>query len=483
MNPPSTPIDTIVWLRNDLRLANNPALYHANGRVACVFILEDHLALGAASRWWLHHSLFALHQSLADRGIPLYFMQGAAEHQLTSLMATTGASKLHWNRRYEPNSIAIDTLIKTQWGKCAESFNGHLLVEPWQLLKADQSPYRVFTPYWKQYAARHLLASNALLPAPNEQVPRIAKASLTDCCELADLNLLPPAAEGGWEAGLAAHWTPGEHGAHHRLQAIDTSLVTRYDHDRDFPALPATTTLSAHLHFGEISPQQVVNHVTHSAASNDAKNTLIRQLAWRDFAHYVLFHFPETATSSFNPRYRHFPYTQDDAMLRRWQRGTTGIPIIDAGMRELWHSGIMHNRVRMLVGSLLSKNMNISWQHGAAWFWDTLVDADLANNQMGWQWVAGSGVDAAPYFRIFNPVTQGQKFDKDGTYIRRWVPELAAVPNKWIHTPWLAPSAILNEAKVTLGNGAANCYPLPILDIKESRQCALDNHRAFMDQP
>lgn len=442
--------------------------------------------MGSASRWWLHHSLSTLHKTLAAIGIPLHVKQGDAKYVVPQVSRDIDATHIHWNRRYEPAGIATDTYLKShlrdETAITVTSFAGNLLAEPWTVLKADQSPYKVFTPYWKQYLARGLDSaeqSDALLPAPDTLSDNLKPAP--DTVDMIQrLGLLPPTQEGNWEAGLAKHWQPGEAGALIRLRAFSSDDVENYAERRDFPAIDATTGLSPHLHFGELSPRQIRHYLANIQVSKEHQQILLRQLAWRDFAHYVLFHFPDTARQPFNEKYKQFPYINDAKELNEWQRGQTGIPIIDAGMRELWATGIMHNRVRMLVGSLLTKNLCHDWRTGAAWFWDTLVDADLANNQMGWQWVAGCGVDAAPYFRIFNPVTQSQKFDKEGAYIRRWVPELTHVPSKWIHAPWECPEHVRLSIDLKLGTTAECDYPLPMIDLGSSRKTALDNHRAFM---
>lgn len=467
----------ILWFRNDLRVADNPALTHAverGCRILPLFILEPDTqdwAPGAASRWWLHHSLSKLQRRLAKLGAELVIRRGEPAQILAELGARHGISEVYWNRRYEPQHSACDSALKTTLIDAelsVRSFPGNLLLEPWQLLKGDGGPYRVFTPFWK--ALQRTLAESTPLPAPE----RIA--GLDDNVgglKLDELNLLPDIA---WDAGLYQAWHPGETGAHARLHAALDGALLGYADTRDLPAVSGTSRLSPHLHFGELSPRQVWYAVRawangHSGPGYiEAAESFLRQLAWREFAQHLLHHFPHTADQPLDARFAQVSWNDDAQALRAWQRGRTGIPIVDAGMRELWHTGWMHNRVRMLVASLLTKNLRIHWLEGARWFWDTLVDADLGNNTLGWQWVAGCGADAAPYFRIFNPVTQGERFDPEGAYVRRWVPELAGLPDKWIHQPFNAPADVLAAAGLELGRD----YPLPIVDLAESRQRALN---------
>jgi deoxyribodipyrimidine photo-lyase len=467
----------LIWLRRDLRLADNPALQAALARGLTpvpLYIHDPHAqpGAGAASNWWLHHSLGALRDEVRRLGSDLLLAEGDSGQLLPQLAAATGAAAVYWNRLYDPQSVARDQQLKRalrQSGLEAESFAAALLCEPWELRKADNTPYRVFTPFWK--ALQKTTPLRATLGAPGWLPPIGALDYRSPTLEA--LRLLPTT---GWDAQFYTHWQPGEAGAGSQLQAFLDNAIRDYAGDRDRPALSGTSRLSAHLHFGEISALQVWQRVQAWAAEETGAGTVaaaeafLRQLAWRDFAHHLLFHFPHTRDAPLDERYQAFPwrgeYTDD---LTAWQQGRTGIPIVDAGMRELWASGWMHNRVRMITASLLTKNLLIPWQQGAAWFWGTLVDADLANNCFGWQWTAGCGADAAPYFRIFNPVTQGERFDPDGSYVRRWVPELQRLPARWIHQPWQAPDAVLAAAAVTLGV----TYPLPIVDLKTSRQRAL----------
>jgi deoxyribodipyrimidine photo-lyase len=413
---------TLIWFRADLRLADNPALREAlaAGRpVVPVYVWspeeEGEAAPGAASRWWLHQSLAALDRSLRDRGSRLILRRGPAAQALQALAEETGARAVHWNRRYEPAVIARDRQVKEGLraaGLEAESWNAALLFEPWEIATGVGKPFQVFTPFWRACLAARPPQSTH--PAPRElPAPGRWPASLA----LASLELEPKI---DWAAGLAATWTPGEAGAQERLRRIVDEVAAHYPERRDRPDEPGTSRLSPHLHHGEIGPRQI----WHAAQPSPSVDAYRRELGWREFAHHLLYHFPRTARESLHLSYDRMPWLEDAGALRAWQRGRTGYPLVDAGMRELWATGWMHNRVRMVAGSFLVKDLFIHWRQGAAWFWDTLVDADLASNTLGWQWVAGSGADAAPFFRIFNPTTQAEKFDPDGHYVRRWVPEV-----------------------------------------------------------
>lgn len=467
----------LIWLRRDLRVADQPALEAAlaAGLTPVPLYIHDeptsHWPLGAASAWWLHHSLCALDRELQALGTHLRIQSGSSETVLLQTSKALGASHVFWNRLYEPLAVARDQGIKQRLreaGLRVESFNAGLLREPWELRKADGDPYRVFTPFWKA-----LLKSGPIRPAT--AAPQTLPPGPTlEGPSVEELQLLPQIP---WYRGFQATWTPGEAGAHAALQALLEERLLEYPEDRDRPDLPGTSRLSPHLHFGEISPQQIWHAVGQwsdrhtGAGAVKAAEAYVRQLGWREFGHHLLFHFPGTPDAPLDPRFRGFPWRRAyDDDLGRWQRGETGIPIVDAGMRELWHSGWMHNRVRMICASLLTKNLLIPWSEGAAWFWDTLVDADLANNTLGWQWTAGCGADAAPYFRVFNPVRQGERFDPDGSYVRRWVPELKTMPAEWIHQPWAAPRVVLEAAGVEPGAD----YPSPIVDLRESRERVLE---------
>ncbi|MGX5681084.1 cryptochrome/photolyase family protein [Schumannella luteola] len=434
---------TLVWLRDDLRLADNPALTAAVSRgqgVVVVFVLDDESPgirpIGSASQWWLHHSLTALDESL---GGMLVLRRGAAEKVIPALVEELGATAVHWNRRYSA-SREIDARLKTSLrasGVEVESFHANLLFEPWTVQTGDGGPYKVFTPFWRACLERGV-------PRGPLGVPDLSGVLSAGGEELHSWGLLPTAPD--WAGGMRETWTPGERGALERLEAFISSGLPSYQR-RDEPAVEATSRLSPHLRFGEVSPFQVWGRV-HGASPNSAK--FLSEVGWREFSWHILFHWPRLATENFRPAFDAFGWGHPgEEVLDAWRHGRTGIPLVDAGMRELWHTGYMHNRVRMVVASFLIKNLLVDWRVGEEWFWDTLVDADEANNPASWQWVAGSGADAAPYFRVFNPELQAKKFDPDAEYIRRWVPEYG--------TP---------------------DYPDPIVDLARSRQEALDAYEA-----
>ena len=464
----------LLWLRNDLRLTDNPALLAAatHARLLPVFILDTdeppELRPGGASRWWLHESLSALDAALRRRGSRLFCARGGAAATLVDLAGRTGASHVFWNRRFEPGGAETDRATAAalrERGLEVATDHGGLLFEPREIQRADGGPFKVFTPFWKSCLRTGL---GALPAAPPRRLPPPPDAPAGP---VEALGLLPRIR---WYQGMADAWAPGEAGALARIEAFAAGPVDRYKERRDTPSRPATSRLSPHLHFGEISPRQVLAALSaraEAAGRESGQESFVRQLGWREFAHHLLHHFPDTVDQPLNPRFAAFPWRSGyDDDLEFWQRGQTGIPLVDAGMRELWHTGWMHNRVRMVVASFLTKNLLIPWQEGARWFLDTLVDADLANNTLGWQWVAGSGADAAPYFRIFNPVLQGEKFDPDGAYVKHWVPELAPLPPRLVHKPWDAPPA--KQRMV-----AAAGYPGPMVDLRDSRERALAAYR------
>ncbi len=463
---------SLVWFRQDLRLADNPALNAAvaRGAVVPVFIWspgeEAPWSPGGAGRVWLHESLAALDGSLRAKGSRFILRDGPAEETLFALARETGATAIFWNRQYEPAAIARDQRIKASLvaaGIHAESFKANLVFEPWEVLTGEDKPYRVFTPFWN--ACQKKPEPAAPLDEP-ESIP--APSKWPESLALDAIELLPKIS---WDKGIREAWTPGEAAALDRLDAFVAESMTDYESRRDTPAKETTSLLSPYLHFGEIS-SRTIWHACRGAAGGRGRAALpyLRQIIWREFAYHVLYHFPHTTDAPMRAEFEHFPWSSDATLLRAWQRGLTGYPIVDAGMRQLWCTGWMHNRVRMIVASFLVKDLHLHWIEGARWFWDTLVDADLANNSFGWQWAAGCGADAAPYFRIFNPVLQGEKFDALGDYVRRWVPELAAMPAKWIHRPWEAPAEILRGAGVQLGEN----YPRPIVDHAEARKIALE---------
>lgn len=458
---------SICWFRQDLRLADNPALTAAaaRGDVLPVFILDDASAgpdqIGGASRWWLHYSLESLKSAL---GGVLYVAAGDARDLIPALVRDTGASAVYWNRSYEAWRIERDTELKTLLGKSgieAESHNGALLWEPWEVKKGDGTPFKVFTPFYRRGC---LAAPPPRLPL---SVPDIRLMPDPPSSDIASLDLLP---SDGWGEMLAPHWQIGEAGAAARLSAFLDDGLAGYKDGRNLPAAPHVSRLSPHIHWGEISVNQIW-HVARARADlpeSDVDN-FCSELGWREFSHSLLYFNPELKRRNLQTKFDGFDWRDDDVQLRAWQRGRTGIPFVDAAMRELWQTGYMHNRMRMVTGSFLVKNLRLHWHHGEGWFWDCLVDADHANNSASWQWIAGCGADAAPYFRVFNPVSQGEKFDPDGTYTRRYVPELAALPNKYLFAPWTAPQTVLAEAGVRLGE----TYPRPIVDLKQSREGAL----------
>ena len=476
----SVPSPSIVWFSQCLRTNDNQALWaglNRHGPVIPVYIWdpegEAEWPLGEASRWWLHHSLISLREDLAELGLPLVILRGRSDVVLSDLAAQTKAKAIFWNRRYEPAILVRDGQLKSQLiesGIDARSFNDSLLFEPSEIETASGNPYQVFTPFWKACLA-------AEEPAPpiftsgrkSQQLPAISSL------EIDDLDLLPKIA---WDEGLRESWQPGSAGAHSRLKEFLDGAIGQYKDQRNRPSEAATSRLSPHLHFGEISPREIWSAVkelrqkSRSARLEPGIQTFLSELGWREFSYHILYHFPLAPSESMKSRFEGFPWEEDPQAVGAWQRGRTGYPLVDAGMRELWATGWMHNRVRMVVASFLTKDLLISWQHGAEWFWDTLVDADLASNSMGWQWTAGCGADAAPYFRVFNPTLQSEKFDPQGEYLRSWVPELADLPNKWIHKPWEAPADVLSQAGVELGR----TYPRPIVDHKEARKRALDIH-------
>ena len=474
--PLATDRPVLVWLRDDLRLADNPALHHASesGRPIVVLWVLDEASpglgvIGGAARWWLHRSLDALSADLRAVGIDPVLRRGPASEVVTAVAAEIDAASVVWNRRYLPAMVEIDTEIKARLraqGREVRSFQGSLLHEPHAVRTGGGGPFRVFTPFWRACLSAGTLRPP--LPRPTALRPwDRAIASLP----LDAFDLLPRRPY--WAAGLDATWRPGEAGAEARLvRFLDEGLAT-YAAERDRPDLDVCSRLSPHLGHGEISPFRVVAAVAERVAA-DARLTasadkFLAEVGWREFAHHLSFHFGDLSTRNFQPRFDAFPWVRDEALLTAWQRGRTGYPLVDAGMRELWATGGMHNRVRMVVASFLTKHGLVDWREGERWFRDTLVDACPAVNPASWQWVAGSGADAAPYFRIFNPVAQSEKFDPEGVYLRRWVPELAGLPAKYLHAPWTAPKAVLSAAGVDIGR----TYPVPIVDHGRARERAL----------
>ncbi len=466
----------ILWFRHDLRLRDNPALSRAaaSGRpIVALYVLDEETTgvrpLGGALKWWLHHSLAALAAALGSYGVQLVLRRGPAHDALLDVITQTGAGAVFWNRVYGPHEIARDGEIKSDLqtrGLQVHSDNGSLIREPWEVATQQGKPYFVFTPFWKATRAK------GDPPAPLDAPADLAICDANVASDrLEDWALLPHGPN--WAAGLEKDWQPGEARARDQLMRFLDNGLARYATDRDRPATTGSSRLSPHLRFGEIGPRQIwhwtLDHARGHGFGEDAAWSFLRELGWRDFNHNLLFHRPEMPERNLKSPFDAFPWRDNRDDFKAWQRGITGYPVVDAGMRELWHTGWMHNRVRMITASFLIKHLLLPWQWGEAWFWDTLVDADLANNTGNWQWVAGSGADAAPYFRIFNPVLQGEKFDADGVYVRRWIPELTDLPSAYIHKPWGAPPAVLATAGIALGE----TYPLPLVNHAQARARAL----------
>ena len=457
----------IHWFRQDLRLSDNPAFNAASKHdvVLPIYILDQEnageFAMGAASKWWLHHSLKSLHASLKGN-LSVYF--GNPVDILTKIISRFNINAVYWNRCYEPWCIQRDAKIKDHLkakGIKVESFNSSLLWEPWTINKNDGTPYKVFTPFYRK-GCLQAEPPRKPIAAPKKIKYRKDKENAVN---IDKLQLLPKTR---WDKQLEPHWKIGEEGAYLRFQQFLDEGLAHYKDGRNFPAKPYVSRLSPYLHFGEISPNQIW-HAVRALSSDTHADHFCSELGWREFSYYQLYHNPDLPKKNLQSKFDHFPWKKNQKALKAWQMGQTGIPMVDAGMRQLWQTGFMHNRVRMITASFLVKNLLLHWHQGERWFWDTLVDADLANNSASWQWVAGCGADAAPYFRIFNPTTQGQKFDPEGTYIRQYIPEIASLPNKYLFSPWDAPESILEEAGIKLGT----TYPKPIVDLKLSREAAL----------
>ena len=463
----------ILWFRRNLRLHDNPALRAAAeaGRPVVPVYISDELDVGGASRWWLHCSLSRLDSALEEHGAGLVIRRGEPGELLPEIVESVGAEAVFFSRRYEPKARAQESALEGALDGCCdlEGFDDAVISHPERVMTGAGTPYKVFTPFWKAATGRGEPAEPAPAPARLETT----KAGLKPG-HIGELGLLPTTPD--WAGGLRETWTPGEDGAFQRLEAA-CEIAADYDENRDRPDLEGTSRLSPHLHFGELSPRQVwhdIRSATPSSAQTGA-DALLRQLYWRDFSTYLLYHFPKLPEEPLRAEFREFPWADDPDGLKAWQRGRTGYPIVDAGMRQLWETGWMHNRVRMIVASFLVKDLMVPWQAGADWFLDTLVDADLANNSASWQWVAGCGTDAAPYFRIFNPVLQGKKFDPLGDYVRRWVPELERLPAKHIQQPWKADIDVQKAANVIIGED----YPEPIVNHGDARDLALEAYRAI----
>lgn len=463
---------TVHWFRQDLRLSDNPGLLAAAraGSVIPLFILDEtDRQIGGASKWWLHHSLDRLSQALGA----MVIMRGDPKSLIPALMRETGAQAITWNRVYEPHAVNRDGAIKKALkndGYEVHSFPGSVIYEPWEVQTGSGGPYKVYTPFWRAVQQKGF-------PAPAPFVQPELTADLPASLSVDGLGLLP--GKPNWAVGWEQLWEPGEAGAHQQFEHFIKTGLDGYGELRNRPDLPKVSRLSPHIHFGEISPRQLMAKTQLVADETPTLSSDVikfqSEIAWRDFANHLLFHFPQIPTENWKKPFDNYPWREDAEALSIWQTGMTGYPMVDAAMRELWHTGYMHNRMRMLAASFLIKHLRIHWREGEAWFWDTLLDADLANNTTSWQWVCGSGADAAPYFRIFNPFTQGAKFDPQGDYVRKWCPELAAVPTKYIHAPHEAPQEVLQASGVVLGK----TYPYPMVDHKKARAAALAGYETI----
>lgn len=467
----------LIWFRQDLRVHDHPAL-----RAACetglpviaVYILDDVTpgawALGGASRWWLHHSLASLRYDLEALGIPLLLRQGESAGVINDVIATHHASHVFWSRCYEAYAIERDQKIKadlSERGLVVKSFSASLLHEPWTVQNKAGAPFKVFSPFYRKL----LEIGGDLAPFPTPE-PIRTPATYVNCDDVAELKLLPTSPD--WAGGLRDTWQPGSDGAGKALQHFLEHGGAIYKKTRDRPDLDTTSRLSPHLHFGEIGPRDVWTAGeawrARDPQSSAGLGVFLKEVGWREFSYHLLYHQPKLPEVTLRPEFADFPWREDPELIKAWQTGQTGYPIIDAAMRQLRVTGWMHNRLRMVVGSFLVKNLLQHWRHGEDWFWDNLVDADLASNAASWQWIAGCGADAAPYFRIFNPVLQGEKFDPEGHFVRKWLPALANVPKAYIHKPWLMPALLANSAGLRLGK----TYPAPVVDLGASRKAALD---------
>jgi deoxyribodipyrimidine photo-lyase len=466
---------TAFWFKNDLRLADNPGLLRAielseNGAFFPFYIYDDEEShpVQGASAWWLSQSLDCLGESLAKLGHTLHILKGSSLATLQDFCDKNNVETLHFSRRYDPEGIKLQQEIQNWCSshniECAR-FAASLLSEPDRIFNKQAKAFKVFTPYYK-----HCLTLDLRTPVKAPRKIRSKAPVIFDAIQVEELNLRP--SKPNWASEFSNFWQPGEQGASQLLAQAITDKIDSYADDRDFPAKDGCSRIAAHLRFGEISPATIWHTVSASLAPEQSQPWL-RQIIWREFSYYLLFHFPHIIEQPFVDKFKAFNWRKNPTALKAWQQGKTGYPLVDAAMRELWQSGSMHNRCRMVVASFLTKHLGIHWRDGAAWFWDTLVDADIANNTAGWQWVAGCGADAAPYFRIFNPTTQAEKFDPSGDYIRRWLPELIKLPKQYIHSPWLAPKEVLDSSEIELGVD----YPTPIVDHKQAREHALELYR------
>ncbi len=475
---------SLVWFRNDLRVSDNPALSAAidrGGPVAGLYVLElggdGGRPLGLAALWKLHGALEALREALDKINVPLILKRGVSDKILPEVAEQIEAEACFWNRRYEPSAIAADKRVMEilKASKIdVRSWNGSLMVEPWQVKTKSGGWFKVFTPFCK--AARAAGVDLSPIGVPSVALEWRDFPGLGEVLE--DWRLIPKSPD--WAGGLRANWGHGEEAARSRLSDFLSDGFRGYSEGRNFPAKSNVSGISPYLRFGEISPRQTRHAALIAAGRANGHldsdfEVFERELYWRDFSYNLLFHADELPTSNFQAKFDNFPWRSDPSDFDAWSKGNTGYPIVDAGMRQLWETGWMHNRVRMIVASFLTKHLMIDWRQGESWFWDTLIDADAASNPSNWQWVAGSGADAAPYFRIFNPISQGEKFDGSAEYVRRWVPEIATLPNKIIHAPWMASATQLEEAGIQLGN----TYPKPIVDHSAARTRALSAYQSI----
>ena len=469
----------VLWIRKDFRFNDNQALIEASKfkEMIPTFVWDDHdlkpWSTGGASKWWLHHTLNQFKKALKDRGSDLLILKGSPEEQITKLCRQSNASAVLFNHSHNPFELKVEQKLRKHLDSqniATHSFHGSLLCPTDSLLKADGSPYLVYTPFWRNFLKKYKPQS---IQGPLK-LPSLPAKITSLCVGIESLALLPPLK---WHENFHHYWSVGEEAAEKKVKEFIKKGLESYNSDRDLPSQDGTSRLSPHLHFGEIHPQRILSMVESKfGALETIKDPNIiqfcKEVLWREFSYHLLHHFPKTPSQPLRDAFKKFPWKKNQKLFKAWSKGLTGYPIVDAGMRQLWETGWMHNRVRMITASFLVKHLGIPWQDGAKWFWDTLVDADLASNTQGWQWTSGCGADAAPFFRIFNPITQGEKFDPQGQYASQWCPELSKLPPKWIYRPWEAPKHILKQAGVTLGDN----YPLPIVDHKEAREKALWNY-------
>ncbi|HDR4725163.1 deoxyribodipyrimidine photo-lyase [Bacillus cereus group sp. Sample62] len=471
----------IVMFQKDFRLYDNLALFEANqsGEILPVYVQDETFLVGGASKWWLHQAITDVQKQIEALGSTLIIRKGNTQEEILSLIEEMNVNAVYWNVCYDPERLKYNQNMKKvleDKGITCREFDSHLLLEPWIIKKKDNTEYKVFTPFYNAFQKQ-------VIPEPISKVQNLKGISpLPASLSVSELNLLPTIP---WTSHIDSIWNPTEEGAYKIFKQFFSNKLPSYSERRDFPNQNVHSMLAPYLSFGQISVKFIYHYLTNKSIERQCSlfekqvNGFIRQLIWREFSYYLLYHYPFTVYKPLNEKFEKFPWNNDEELLRVWQKGETGYPFIDAGMRELWQTGFMHNRARMAVASFLVKHLLIPWQEGAKWFMDTLLDADIANNTMGWQWVAGSGADASPYFRIFNPITQGEKFDENGEYIRNWIPELRDIPNKYIHKPWEASEQILQKANIKLGD----TYPFPIVDHKAAREralCAYKNMKEFV---